>query len=130
MFRQIAPLFFVKDTVATVDYFVNALGFDRPPLWGDPPCFAMPSREGLTVMIKTAEKPDQIRSNNPDPTAHCGPWDAYIWVDDARAFYETCKQNGANIAYEPTLMTEYNNWEFAVRDLDNHLIAFGSHAGA
>ncbi len=30
----------------------------------------------------------------------------------------------------PQLQEEYGNWEFAVRDRDGYLIAFGSDAGA
>lgn len=127
--QTVAPLFFVRDVIAATHYYVNALGFTQPELWGDPPCFAMPHRDGLIIMLKTADDPSMIRSNNPDPNTCAGPWDAYFWVNAARALYDQVKPRGADIAYEPRLQDEYNNWEFAVRDADGYLLAFGSDAG-
>ncbi|MAE67026.1 MAG: bleomycin resistance protein [Phycisphaeraceae bacterium] len=125
----VAPLFFVRDVVAATDYYVQKLGFTQPELWGEPPCFAMPRRDGIIVMLKTADDPSMIRTNNPEPSPCGGPWDAYFWVRDARALFEQVESDGANVAYPPTLQSEYNNWEFAVRDVDGRLLAFGSDAG-
>ena len=36
---------------------------------------------------------------------------------------------GADVAYGPALQEAYGNWEFAVRDRDGYLVAFGSDAG-
>ena len=128
--RHVAPLFFVRDVVAATEYYVRALGFTQPPYWGDPPAFAMPERDGVVFMLKRAEPGDPMRSNNPEPGAHHGPWDAYVWVDDARALHAEMAAAGAEVAYGPVLQSEYGNWEFAVRDRDGYLIAFGSDAGA
>ena len=126
-----APLFFVRDVVAASEYYVRALGFTQPPYWGDPPAFAMPERDGVVIMLKRAERGDPIRSNNPESGAHGGPWDAYVWVDDARTLHaEMSRPPAREVAYGPLLQEEYGNWEFAVRDRDGYLIAFGSDAGA
>ena len=127
--RHVAPLFYVRDVVAATEYYVRALGFTQPPYWGDPPEFAMPARDGVTFMLKRARNGDPIRSNNPDTGAHGGPWDAYVWVDDARTLHSEMAAAGADVAYGPSLQREYGNWEFAVRDRDGYLIAFGSDAG-
>ena len=63
--------------------------------------------------------------NRPDG----GPWDPYFWVHDARKLFDQVKAAGAKIAYGPILQAFYGNWEFAVRDIDGHLFAFGSDAG-
>ena len=128
--RHVAPLFFVRDVVAASEYYVRALGFTQPPYWGDPPAFAMPERDGVVIMLKRAERGDPIRSNNPESGAHGGPWDAYVWVDDARTLHAEVQAAGAQVAYGPLLQSEYGNWEFAVRDRDGYLLAFGSDAGA
>ena len=127
--RHVAPLFYVRDVVAATEYYVRALGFAQPPYWGDPPAFAMPERDGVTIMLKQAQSGDRICSNNPEPDACGGPWDAYVWVDDARALHAEMVAAGAEVAYGPVLQREYGNWEFAVRDRDGYLIAFGSDAG-
>ena len=127
--RHVAPLFFVRDVVAATEYYVRALGFSQPPYWGDPPAFAMPTRDGVVFMLKRAERGDPIRSNNPGGHVRHGPWDAYVWVDDARALHAEMAAAGADVAYGPQLQDEYGNWEFAVRDRDGYLIAFGSDAG-
>ena len=127
--RHVAPLFVVRDVVASTEYYVRALGFTQPPYWGDPPAFAMPSRDGVVFMLKRAEHGEPIRSNNPAAHVRHGPWDAYVWVDDARALHAEVAAAGAEVAYGPQLQDEYGNWEFAVRDRDGYLIAFGSDAG-
>ncbi len=127
--RHVAPLFYVRDMVAATEYYVRALGFAPPPYWGDPPAFAMPERDGVVIMLKQAQSGDPICSNNPDGAACGGPWDAYVWVDDARALHAEMVAAGAEVAYGPALQSEYGNWEFAVRDRDGYLIAFGSDAG-
>ena len=127
--RHVAPLFYVRDVVAATEYYVRALGFAQPPYWGDPPAFAMPERDGVVIMLKQAQRGDPICSNNPERAACGGPWDAYVWVDDARALHAEMVAAGAEVAYGPSLQQEYGNWEFAVRDRDGYLIAFGSDAG-
>jgi hypothetical protein len=51
-------------------------------------------------------------------------FDAYFWVDDARAKFETFRKRGAAIDYEPYLQP-YGVLEFGVIDLDDHLVGFG-----
>ena len=126
LLQTVAPLFFVRDVVAATEYYVRELGFTQPPYWGEPPCFAMPSRDGLTVMLKNAEDGDVIRSNNAEASPCGGPWDAYFWVDDARRLFDQVRITEANIAYDLRLQQEYNNWEFGVRDTDGYLLAFES----
>jgi len=111
-----APLFVVKDLLASVDYYTEKLGFERPKLWGDPPGFAMPHREGFIIMLQAVE--------DKAPNTNEGLWDAYFWVRDAHALFKEFKENGAIIAYEPELKEGYGNVEFAVKDPDGYLIAF------
>ena len=127
--KNVAPFFFVRDVVAATEYYVKRLGFTQPEYWGDPPCFAMPHRDGFIIMLKQADDQTMIRSNNAEENPCGGPWDAYFWVDDAQPLFEKMKSMGANIAYDLRLQKEYDNWEFAVRDLDDNLLAFGSGAG-
>jgi uncharacterized glyoxalase superfamily protein PhnB len=121
--RGTAPYFLVKDIHASVDYYHRVLGFTRPKLWGDPPSFAMPCRDGFIVMLKQAEAGMTILPNG----SQRGCWDAYFWIEDADALFNEMKANGAVIEYEPCFQDEYDMKELAVRDPDGHILAFGQH---
>jgi len=122
-FTGTAPYFVVRDLPKALDYYHNVLGFNRPELWGDPPTFAMPSRDGFIFMLKQADADAEIRTSR----HQSGYWDAYIWINDADGLFQTFKDNGAIIDYEPCIQEDYDIKEFAVRDPDGHVIAFGQH---
>ena len=120
-FISTAPYFLVSDILASVSYYREKLGFDDPELWGDPPLFAMPSRDGFTIMLRQAAKDHEIVVNS----AQGGAWDAYVWIKDADALHTELVERGATIEYGLTIQDEYNNKEFAIADADGHIIAFG-----
>ncbi len=124
-FKATAPHFVVRSLKESVEYYHRALGFSMPQLWGDPPEFAMPSREGFIFMLKqAAEGVDVVTSRD-----QSGVWDAYIWINDADSLFSKFKEDGAIIEYEPCIREEYDMKEFAVRDPDGHVIAFGQDYG-
>jgi uncharacterized glyoxalase superfamily protein PhnB len=53
-----------------------------------------------------------------------GSFDAYFWVRDANALFPEFKSKGADIAFEPIDRKLYGMREFAVRDLDGHVLIF------
>jgi len=119
-----APVLFTADIQASVAYWRDKIGF-RANLWGDPPDFAILRRDNTFLML--SQKPDdheiipnwKIRSNM---------WNAYFWVDDAKALYEELTAAGAIIDY--TLGEKpYGVLEFGIQDLDGHDIAFGQDLG-
>ena len=121
-----APYFVVKNLLNSLDYYANVLGFEYPKLWGEPPTFAMPYREGFIFMLKEAEPDADIIPNR----RQSGYWDAYVWVTDADALFNQMQVNGAMIEYEPEIMHNYGMKEFAVRDPDGYVIAFGEDVEA
>ena len=125
---SIAPYFIVDDVVATANHYRDKLGFRCDRFWGEPPCFCMPHRDGLIIMLSQECKPELIRPNS--KARGDDSWDAYVWVKDADALYAEVKPRGANVIYGPLLQEEYGNREFAVRDLDGYILAFGSDASA
>jgi hypothetical protein len=56
--------------------FYERLGFYSRRTWGEPPCFAMPRRDGLELMLSLAEDPSRVRPNGPH-----GVWDVYLRVE-------------------------------------------------
>jgi len=122
----IAPYFLVRDVVKAAEYYRDALGFEIPRFWGEPPVFCMPERDGVVVMLSQTCDASVIRPNA--KARGDESWDSYIWVKDADALYAEVEPRGAIVAYGPMLKDEYGNREFGVRDLDGYLIAFGSTA--
>lgn len=116
-----APYFFIRDLAASLDYYCDVLSFRRPHLWGEPPTFAMPDRDGFIFMLKQVEDRSTIVPNE----SRGGLWDAYVWVRHLRTLYAEFEANGAEFAYGLTVQDEYDNIEFAIRDPDGYVIAFG-----
>lgn len=112
------PHFFVKDLRAAVDHYHEVFGFTKPSLWGDPPGFAMPSRDGFIVML------NQVDDIEPRPNGLKDCWDAYFWCVGVDELFEDFRRRGATVAYEPADQELYGMREFAVRDLDGYLLAF------
>lgn len=84
---SVAPYFIVDDVVATANFCRDKLGFHYDRFWGEPSCFAMVRRFGITITRKQPEARGACI-----PTVSFDPedssWDAYIWVDDANVLYE------------------------------------------
>jgi uncharacterized glyoxalase superfamily protein PhnB len=117
---SIAPYFFVRDLQKSAAYYSDQLGFVHGRFWGDPPNFCVTRREGLTVMLSSTEDPTKVRPNSKDGEA----WDAYVSITDSESLFQEFKRRGAEIVYEPSV-TFYSHREFAVRDPDGYILAFG-----
>ncbi|QNI31394.1 bleomycin resistance protein [Alloacidobacterium dinghuense] len=119
----IAPYFIVDDVVATANFYRDKLGFHYDRFWGEPPCFAMVRRSGITIMLSQLEKTGLMRPNSAvDPGASA--WDAYIWVSNADALYEEFKGKDIKIAREICDQL-YGCRDFDVRDCNGYTLCFG-----
>jgi len=116
---ETACVLLVRDMDASVAYWRDDLGFIAN-VWGDPPNHAILVRDGCRIMLSLA--PD-THANKPNWEIN-GIWNAYFWVDDAKALYDEFCASGANIDY--TLGEKpYGVLEFGIQDIDGHDIAFG-----
>jgi len=124
---SVAPFFIVDDVVATANFYRDKLGFEYERFWGEPPCFTMMYRSGITIMLSQLEKTGLMRPNSAvDPEASA--WDAYIWVDDADALYEEFKGKGVKIARE-ICDQPYNCRDFDIEDCNGYRLCFGASQG-
>ena len=57
----IAPYFLVSDVVKAAEYYRDALGFSYSQFWGVPPCFCMPCRDGVIIMLSQTRDPSIVR---------------------------------------------------------------------
>ncbi len=109
------------DVAAAVAYWVEKVGFEVVGTWGEPPDFAIVSRDGQYVMVGAAPAGHEIV---PYWKVRTNLWNAYFWVDDVAALFAELKGRGARIDYD--LCTQpYGVREFGIQDLDGHDIAFG-----
>ena len=118
--RAHAPVLLVRDVVGAHTYWAEKLGFRSPRLWGEPPTFCIPQRDGLSVMLNQVAPEDDFRPNG-DYDGRC---DAYFWVRDVDALYEEFSAAGADVVCEPDDQP-YGMRELLVRDPDGHLLIFG-----
>lgn len=102
------------------------LGFRAEYRAGEPPVFAIHSRDGLAVMLRLAPAATKITPSE----AQGGTWDAFFWVADVRALLEELRARGAMIAYDLVYQAAYQMDEFAVRDLDGYVLGFGQERAA
>ena len=116
-----APILFASNLSATIDYWVEKVGFEKRGVWGDPPEFAILARDSAHLMLSQAPAGHAIV---PYWKIKSMLWNAYFWVDDARSMFEEMKSRGARIDYD-LCEQPYGVREFGIQDLDDHDIAFG-----
>ncbi|HKE91892.1 MAG TPA: VOC family protein [Gemmatimonadales bacterium] len=105
-------------------YYRDVFGFQLEYAGGDPPEFAIYSRDGCALMLRRVADPSRIQSNE----ARGGTWDAFFWVSDVDSLFEELKGRGATFAYGPTLQP-YGMKEFAARDPHGYVLGFGQTQG-
>lgn len=120
-FLQQAPVLFARDFSKTIDYWADKVGFQTLGVWGEPPDFAIVTRDCARVML--AQAPDTYEIVPYWRIKH-HMWNAYFWIDDAHALYEELKERGARIDYHLG-EKPYGVLEFGIQDLDDHDIGFG-----
>jgi hypothetical protein len=118
---QQAPVLFTRDLPKAVSYWDEKVGFRTLGVWGEPPDFAIAARDLAHVMLSQAPATHEIV---PHWRIKDKPWNAYFWIDDARAMYVELKERGALIDYDLGEQP-YGVLEFGIQDLDDHDIGFG-----
>lgn len=119
---QVAPVFLVRDLIASLEYWREKVGFNCDSVFGEPPHFAMPSRDGVTIML--AKTPDGVEPPPPNWRVLDKCNQAYIWVEKVDKLYEELIARGATIDYT-MYDTPWGTREFGIQDLDDHDITLG-----
>ena len=115
-----APVLLVHDVSLCARYWKDKLGF-KAELFGDPPGFAILQRDGAVVMLSLAPQDAEIK---PNWKVAEKAWDAFIWVNDAKAIYQEFIERGATIDW--TLYeAPWGGLEFGIQDAQGYDIAFG-----
>jgi predicted enzyme related to lactoylglutathione lyase len=109
----------VRDVMRAAGHWRDVLGFSIDNTFGEPPTFAILKRDGAYIMLGATDQPIVPRRDQRESL-----FDAYFWVDDAKAEYEAQCARGAKVDYAPHIQP-YGVLEFGVIDIYNHLIGFG-----
>ena len=119
---RVAPVLLVRDIVASVEFWRERVGFETDAIHGEPPSFAMPTRDGVTIMLAQAPAGTEPPVPNWRVLDKCNQ--VYVWVDDANALYDELRGRGAPIDFS-IYDTPWGTREFGIQDPDGHDIAFG-----
>lgn len=103
------PIFCVASVAASIEYYLNALGFKLN--WQASELFASVSRGRCTVFLSQQDQ------------GHPGAW-AWAGVSDADALAAEFRESGAIIRHPPTNYPWA--YEMQVQDLDGNVLRFGS----
>jgi uncharacterized glyoxalase superfamily protein PhnB len=114
-FEHVVPILTVRNIPASIDYYVDKLGFQKKWEWGDPPAFACVGRDQVELFLSQSAK---------DPP---GAWIS-VFVQDIDALYETYKKSGA-IIREPPADYPWGVREMTIEDLDGHRMRIGGDGG-
>jgi len=108
-FEGVIPILNVKDLAASMDYYVNKLGFKKN--W-ESEFFASVSRGKVSIFLCQGAQ------------GGLGTWMS-IFLDDVDALYEEYKKSGA-IIVEPPMNFPWEQREMLVGDLDDHRLRMSS----
>jgi uncharacterized glyoxalase superfamily protein PhnB len=113
-FECVVPILNVKNFAASMDYYVNTLGFRKKWDWGNPPTFGCVARGNVDIFLCEGAQ------------GQPGVWMS-IFTEDVDALHEDYKRSGALIRLPPTNLP-WGTREMNVEDLDGHRMRMGSDA--
>ena len=79
-----SPYFPVADVQRSARYYADTLGFATEYIAGEPPLFAICSRDRFGIFLRRVAEPALIRPSE----AQGGTWDAFFWVEAVMALYD------------------------------------------
>ena len=104
-FTGAVPILRVNDLDASLDYYVNKLGFKELWRW---PYFASVARDKVTIFLSQGGQ------------GHSGTWIS-IFMKDVMPLHKEYEKTGALIV-EPPMNFPWGHCEFLVKDLDGHML--------
>jgi uncharacterized glyoxalase superfamily protein PhnB len=109
--HAVVPILNVKNVPASIAYYVEVLGFERPWGWGEPATFGGVRTHG-----------DHEIQFCQDCQGNPGTW-LSVWVDDVDALHTRFAAAAVDIRQEPTTFP-WGVRELNVADPDGHRIRF------
>jgi catechol 2,3-dioxygenase-like lactoylglutathione lyase family enzyme len=119
------PQLYVRDIVASAEFYSKLLGFTVVFMYGEPPFYGQVLRDGVRLSLRQTDDPvfDPVRRDAEQLLA------ASITLDDARPLFLEFQKAGVNFAR--ALRTEpWGARTFIVRDPDGNLLLFAGREPA
>jgi hypothetical protein len=113
-FHSVIPILNVRNFTASMDYYVNELGFTKKWDWGTPPTFGCVARGNVQIFFCEGGQ------------GRPGMWMS-IFMDNVDSLFEEYQRTGAIIRQPPTNMP-WGTREMNIEDLDGHRFRMGSEA--
>jgi catechol 2,3-dioxygenase-like lactoylglutathione lyase family enzyme len=113
-FGSVTPILNAKNVPASIDYYVNQLGFRKLWDWGTPAVFAGVGRDNVELFLCQG-------AQGSSPT-----WMS-IFIKDVDALHEEYKRSGAIIRQAPTNFG-WGSREMNVADIDGHRFRMSMNA--
>ncbi|MEV6349427.1 VOC family protein [Actinoplanes sp. NPDC051851] len=124
---QVWPSLRATDARALIRFLVEAFGFEETVVYGDGDRVDHAQLDwpaGGGIMLGSA------REAAGDPFALTpGTFGAYVVTDEPDELFARARRAGAEVVREP-FDTDYGSRDFAVRDPEGNLWAFGTYRGA
>jgi len=113
-FQCATPILNVKNFAASIDYYINKLGFEAKWDWGEPATFGCVARDKVEIFLCEGAQ------------GQPGTWMS-IFVEDVDALHEEYKKRGAIIRQPPTNFP-WGVREMNVEDPDGHRFRMSSES--
>jgi uncharacterized glyoxalase superfamily protein PhnB len=113
-FEAMVPVLKVASLAASVDYYVDKLGFRKMWDWGDPATFASVRRDEVQIFLAQEEREGRTSLS--------------IFVQDVDALYDDYRERGAAIRRPPTDLP-WGTRSMDVDDPDGHSLRFSGDGG-
>lgn len=111
--ESVSPIFSVDDLAASLDFYLQTLGFGLAWSWGAPPHIASVCRDGLEIML----------SQRADTSTRCDA-QIYLSVSAIDAWYDALKSADVHMRV-PIGDRPYGTRDFRIVDPSGNEISFG-----
>ena len=113
------PQLYVRDVVASSEFYTRKLGFSVAFIYGEPPFYGQVFRDGARLNLRQVDAPvvDPIRRDTERLLV------ASITLEDAKPLYLEYQQAGVEFV-QPLRHEPWGARTFIVRDPDNNLLLF------
>lgn len=117
------PQLYVRDIVASSDFFSTKLGFSVAFTYGEPPFYAQVFRDGARLNLRQVDSPvvDPLRRDAEQLLA------ASITLEDAKPLFIEYQRAGVEFV-QPLRTEPWGARTFVVRDPDGNLLLFAGRA--
>lgn len=115
-FRGLTPVVTVNDISRSVEFYVNALGFELGFIYGEPISYAGLHRDKVEIHL--------IDKDSPNAKQSAGNANLSILTDEVDTLYEHLKGQRVELLGVPA-DRDYGLRDFSCKDLDGNVLNFG-----